>query len=67
MTPILVIGGAGYIGSHTCKHLAENGFQPIVFDNLSEGYADFVRWAIVIGPTPPGTGVFLRLLSLILC
>lgn len=48
MTPILVVGGAGYIGSHTCKHLAENGFAPIVFDNLSEGYAEFVRWGPLV-------------------
>ena len=32
---ILVTGGAGYIGSHTCIELLEAGFTPIVFDNLS--------------------------------
>lgn len=41
---ILVIGGAGYIGSHTCKALAEAGHTPIVFDNLSRGHADAVKW-----------------------
>ncbi len=35
---VLVTGGAGYIGSHTCKLLAENGHEPVVFDNLSEGH-----------------------------
>lgn len=44
MSEILVFGGAGYIGSHTCKALAEAGFQPVVFDNLSEGHREFVRW-----------------------
>ena len=34
---ILVTGGAGYVGSHTCKILDEKGFQPIIFDNLSTG------------------------------
>ena len=29
---VLVTGGAGYVGSHTCKHLAKNGFTPIVID-----------------------------------
>jgi UDP-glucose 4-epimerase len=32
---ILVTGGAGYIGSHTCIELIDAGFTPIVFDNLS--------------------------------
>ncbi len=32
---ILVTGGAGYIGSHTCIELLDAGFNPIVFDNLS--------------------------------
>jgi UDP-arabinose 4-epimerase len=41
---VLVTGGAGYIGSHTCKALARAGHVPIVFDNLSSGYEDAVRW-----------------------
>jgi UDP-arabinose 4-epimerase len=41
---VLVSGGAGYIGSHTCKALAFAGHTPIVFDNLSSGHADDVRW-----------------------
>ena len=32
---ILVTGGAGYIGSHTCVELIESGYTPIVYDNLS--------------------------------
>ncbi|MDN0084890.1 UDP-glucose 4-epimerase GalE [Crenobacter sp. SG2305] len=40
----LVTGGAGYIGSHTCKALARAGHTPIAFDNLSTGHADAVRW-----------------------
>ena len=44
MTNILVTGGAGYIGSHCCKALAESGFVPITFDNLSRGHRDLVRW-----------------------
>lgn len=41
---ILVTGGAGYVGAHTCKALARAGYTPIVFDNLSTGHKSFVRW-----------------------
>jgi len=41
---VLVTGGAGYIGSHTCKALARAGHEPVVFDNLSTGHADAVCW-----------------------
>lgn len=41
---ILLVGGAGYIGSHCCKALAESGFIPVCFDNLSTGHLDFVKW-----------------------
>jgi len=41
---ILVTGGAGYVGSHACLALAEAGFTPVVFDNLSNGHRAFVQW-----------------------
>jgi UDP-glucose 4-epimerase/UDP-arabinose 4-epimerase len=41
---VLVTGGAGYIGAHTAKALAESGYLPIVYDNLSSGHTDAVRW-----------------------
>jgi len=41
---ILVTGGAGYIGSHVCKALAEAGHQPICFDTLEKGHDWAVRW-----------------------
>jgi UDP-glucose 4-epimerase len=44
MTNILVVGGAGYIGSHTCLDLSNKGFTPVVYDNLSNGHAEFVKW-----------------------
>lgn len=47
---ILVTGGAGYIGSHTCKALAQRGYQPIAFDNLSRGSRSAVKWGpLVVG------------------
>jgi len=47
---IIVTGGAGYIGSHACKALAEAGFTPICFDNLSCGH----KWAVKWGPLEVG-------------
>ncbi|PHR24075.1 MAG: UDP-glucose 4-epimerase GalE [Desulfotalea sp.] len=44
MKEILVVGGAGYIGSHMCKYLHEKGLQPIVLDNLSYGHRQAVQW-----------------------
>lgn len=41
---ICVTGGAGYIGSHTAKCLAENGHEVIVYDNLSTGHRKLVKW-----------------------
>jgi UDP-glucose-4-epimerase GalE len=47
---VLVTGGAGYIGSHTCKALAANGFEPVTYDNLSRGNP----WAVKWGPLEVG-------------
>lgn len=47
---VLVTGGAGYIGSHACKVLKENGFNPVTFDNLSTGW----RQAVKFGPLEEG-------------
>ena len=41
---ILVTGGAGYIGSHVCKSLKNNGFNPVVYDNLIYGHKWSVKW-----------------------
>jgi UDP-arabinose 4-epimerase len=45
---VLVTGGAGYIGSHTCKALARSGHEPIVLDNLSAGHRWAVKWGRLI-------------------
>ncbi|MEW2911291.1 UDP-glucose 4-epimerase GalE [Leisingera sp. JC11] len=42
--PILVTGGAGFIGSHACKALHQAGYLPVTFDNLSTGHTDAVKW-----------------------
>jgi UDP-glucose-4-epimerase GalE len=38
---VLVIGGAGYIGSHTARTLRRHGHEVVIYDNLSTGY-DFL-------------------------
>src|SRR3989304_2562430 len=46
MKTILVTGGAGFVGSHTCKALARAGYLPVTLDNLERGH----RWAGKWGP-----------------
>ena len=41
---ILIVGGAGYIGSHTAKLVAQTGQRPVVFDNLVYGHRAAVKW-----------------------
>ncbi len=35
---VFVCGGAGYIGSNMTAMLASEGYEPVVFDNLSKGH-----------------------------
>lgn len=44
MKYVLVTGGAGYIGSHACKRLAQQGYVPVTFDNLATGWASAVKF-----------------------
>lgn len=41
---VIVVGGAGYIGAHVCKTIAEHGGIPIVFDNFSAGHKHAIKW-----------------------
>ncbi len=45
---ILVVGGAGYVGSHACKALDQAGFLPVTYDDLSTGFASAVRWGPLV-------------------
>ncbi len=45
---VLVVGGAGYIGSHICKALAARGDNPVVFDDLSSGHEHAVQWGPLV-------------------
>ncbi len=44
MRSVLITGGAGYIGSHASKAVARAGMIPIVYDNLSSGRPEAVKW-----------------------
>jgi UDP-glucose-4-epimerase GalE len=45
--PVLVVGGAGYIGSHTVRMLQDEGVEVVVFDNLSTGHREAVTAPLV--------------------
>ncbi len=47
---VVVTGGAGYIGSHACKALAQAGYLPVAYDNLCHGH----EWAVKWGPLERG-------------
>ena len=44
MMKVLVVGGAGYIGSHVCKLLHKKGYKVYVYDNLERGHRSAVKW-----------------------
>ena len=48
MARILVVGGAGFIGSHMMKTLVKAGHEPVAFDNLSTGHADAVIYGELV-------------------
>jgi UDP-arabinose 4-epimerase len=45
---VLVTGGAGYIGTQTCKALQEAGYLPLVYDNLSTSQGEGVKWGTFV-------------------
>jgi UDP-glucose 4-epimerase len=45
---VLIVGGAGYIGSHVNKLLASQGIETIIVDNLEYGHREFVKWGTLI-------------------
>ena len=48
MKTIFVTGGAGYVGSHCCKEFAAQGWNVVVYDNLSRGWRDLARWGELV-------------------
>jgi len=48
MATVLVAGGAGYVGSHACKALAQAGHTPVTFDNFITGHEGAVRYGPLV-------------------
>jgi UDP-arabinose 4-epimerase len=48
VTTLFVTGGAGYVGSHCCKAFKRAGWDVVVYDNLSRGHREFVRYGDLI-------------------
>jgi len=47
---VLVVGGAGYIGSHAARVLRSQGFEVLLYDNLSTGHAELVKgFELIVG------------------
>ncbi len=60
---VLVLGGAGYIGSHICKMLSHYPHKSVVVDNLSTGHRDAVRWSHFIEADILKPGALVRILQ----
>ena len=60
---ILVVGGAGYIGSHMLKRLAQAGYRTTTLDNLSSGYTAAVRWGSLVAGDVGDSRLLERLFS----
>ena len=57
MSRFLITGGAGYIGSHAAKLLSRAGHETVVYDNLSRGHRDLVRWGCLVEGDIRDTGL----------
>jgi UDP-glucose 4-epimerase len=60
---ILVVGGAGFIGSHVNKMLHQAGYQTIVLDNLSRGHRKSVQYGTFIEGDLAHTGILHHIFS----
>ena len=45
---ILVLGGAGYIGSHMVRRLREEGQEHVIFDNLEKGHQESIEGSTLV-------------------
>lgn len=63
MKSVLVTGAAGYVGSHTCKVLAQSGFEPIGLDTLERAGLRGLPWGPIEVVETADTGAVARVLA----
>jgi nucleoside-diphosphate-sugar epimerase len=63
MKPVLVTGAAGYVGSHTCKVLAQSGFEPIGLDSLERAGVRQLPWGPIAVVETADTSAVARVLA----
>ena len=63
MIKVLVVGGAGYIGSHMMTCLSNAGLEAVAFDNLSSGYKDAVKYGRLVEGDLKNSDAILELLE----
>jgi len=63
MKSILVVGGAGYIGSHMVKMLSQEGYHPITLDDFSTGFRQSVRYGDVFEGSMADTFLLERIFT----
>jgi UDP-glucose 4-epimerase len=61
--PVLVVGGAGYIGSHAARVLRRHGYDVLIYDNLSTGHAFLARGFELIQADIADTATLARALQ----
>jgi len=57
---VLVVGGAGYIGSHCVRQLEKHGHEPIVVDNLVYGHKQSLAKHIPFYETDISDEMYIR-------
>lgn len=60
---ILIVGGAGYIGSHINKELSKQGYETLVVDNLTTGKKELVKWGEFIEADLADKGKLLEIIG----
>lgn len=64
MKTVLVVGGAGYVGSHTTLHLAQYGYKVIILDSFVHGPQPPTPWATVVSADMADRGALESIFSL---